>query len=117
MTGLFRLTMGLLAFAIATSAARISVADPGLTGPLRNTFVELTFKACLQKQTGDPENKGIAVDILAQLCVCYADRVADQLNNDDMNSTAPATDRGAIEARLQQAIQQSSQTCLAKFRK
>jgi hypothetical protein len=116
MTGFFRLTTGLLAFAIATSTPQISMADPGLTGPLRNTYVESLFKACLQKQTGDPENKGIAVDILAQLCICYADRVADQLNNDDLNATAPATDRAAIEAKLQRAIQQSSQTCLAKFR-
>jgi hypothetical protein len=107
---------GLLACAVATSAVRIGMADPGLTGPLRNTFVESTFKACLQKQIGDPVNKGISVEILAELCVCYADRMADQLTNDDMNSTAPVTERAAIEARLQQAMQRSSQTCLAKFR-
>ena len=110
----------LSAFVMAATIARVEAAEPGLTGEGRNNFVESGFQTCFQKQTTDPVNKGIEVAVLAQFCVCYVDRMADQIANDDlaaMDSQVAGPDRSALEAKMQPIAKLAREVCIAKLRK
>src|SRR5262249_33714103 len=86
--------MGILALVALTMITRTSMADPGLTGPGRNNFVESSFQTCFQEARSNPVNRATDVATLAQYCVCFSNEMADRLANDDLKAldAAVATD-------------------------
>ena len=112
-------TAGHLAVVIFFTVTRAGWAEPGLTGPPRNTFVESSFQSCFREARADPANKAADVAILAQYCVCYSDQMADKLTNDDLKAldAAVAADSTALKAKMEPSIKASAETCIAKLRK
>jgi hypothetical protein len=53
----------------------------GLPEPRRTSFVDWAYKSCLKSQTENPVNqglnRGLSSAMLAQYCVCFANKLAD----------------------------------------
>jgi hypothetical protein len=117
MASLLRSTIGLIVTTTAVLISSLAVAEPGLNGAVRNNFVESGFRACFAERDS-PGNKGISVAVIAQYCVCYVDRMADQLSNDDVQSldAMVKTDPSALKAKMAASEKPSAETCAAIIR-
>jgi hypothetical protein len=74
--------MRLMLAILLSSASVATCAAQGLPEPRRTSFVDAGYKSCLKSQTENPLNKSLSSPILAQFCVCFANKLAD--------STSPA---------------------------
>jgi hypothetical protein len=97
---------------IFLAASSIASAETGLTGAVRNDFVETAFKVCMQKRLSAAQSDAKAAKI-AQYCVCYSDRLADRISPEENKAFDElyAKDKVELAARLQPVLEGVAEGC------
>lgn len=82
---------GVMAMTLAAADARAET-----TGDVRAAYIDGAVTACLQTQTGAPENKGTAQEYIDGYCRCLALYGADRSTNDQVKQASGALERGEM---------------------
>jgi hypothetical protein len=113
-----RLLRTLILVLVGMTTTQSLAEEIGLTGTIRNTFVESAFRTCFQRQTAEGVNKGLDTATIAQYCVCFVDRMADQVTTDDVSAIeSSASNRSLVESKMQSIAKLAGEACRAKSQK
>jgi hypothetical protein len=97
----------LLLLPVGTCAAE------GLFGVERNGFVKASYESCMKSQTADPANSSLPVEKLDQYCTCFANRLADNTQPNELKDLNAQTlrDPAAMVIKLKPLVKVIGDHC------
>ena len=100
------------AVVVLALTSSVSSAETGLTGGVRNEFVEKAFNVCLQRQQSRAPNDP-KVAKLAQYCVCYSNHLADRVSAEDNKAFDELFEKDKVElaSRLRTVLDGLAEGC------
>jgi hypothetical protein len=85
------------------SAYISTCAAEDLKEPRRTSFVDAAFKSCFKNQTENPLNKRVGSAAIAQYCLCFANKFADNTSPDEIAELDELTLREPATAMARKA--------------
>ena len=105
------------AIAMVSASVQCAWSDQGLTGDVRNTFVEATIRSCLQAQLNARGNKGVAVSVIQDYCKCSANGLADKISIDEVRTLEAAGSAEKSRTVMQSRLEATAKRCLEEAKK
>jgi len=105
------------AIAMVATSLQCAWSDQGLTGDVRNTFVEATMRSCLQTQLNASGNSGVPVSVIQDYCKCSANGLADKISLDEVKVLEAAGSAEKSRTVMQSRLEATAKMCLEAAKK